>query len=77
MAVKKVKDPTNLKISYGNSAGGWSRCYTCGKLVYTGMYDMANWAYKYSTKFCCSYTCKNKAPEVVRKKSSSAPSKKS
>ena len=36
--------------------------------MYTGLYDMMHWAYRYGNKFCCSYTCANKAPEIDRPK---------
>ena len=62
--IKQISTSDEPALKGGQCLGGWSKCYTCGKVIYTGMYDMTSWVYKYCGKFCCSYSCMNKAPEV-------------
>lgn len=70
---KEITNDDQPELNYGQTLGGWSKCYTCGKVIYSGVYDLSEWAYKYLGKFCCSYTCKNMAPQMKRKTLKKAP----
>ena len=55
--------------SQSTTDGGCTRCPICGKVFY--LPDITQWAYKvtnnhYIPRYMCSWTCLNKAKEVLK-----------